>query len=338
MTSGPFPPTFPSLGHDQLVAQHIEDFEAQMAAAKALLPADEPPAYSSSSNDNNTSVPSSSQPFSAVSSSDSNNNNNNPPLQAGRVWSSESVVSFNNLCLKNAVANAFEYEQVQDSPQPGWAVRLTFSFFSGAIGGADDDNATADGNNGSFVVSLSGPYGSKKEAKAAAAESGLQVLLEAIEKRGAASKRKMPSGAGEGGEVREAASQGGPWDEDEEVENWVGLLGGEFLSLTPLSVTVMVMFGPVGCSSSQSTVRPRASRVPCSRNSAWAPTTRWSASCRRTAAPCLTGRRHSQRPSAAATSCSTTRRRPRLTPRARRCAGCAPPAACPRRAIQPRRR
>ncbi|KAF4545638.1 putative double-stranded rna-binding protein [Lasiodiplodia theobromae] len=226
MTSGPFPPTFPGLGHDQLVAQHIEDFEAQMAAAKALLPGDEPPAYSSG-NDNNASSAPSSQLFSAVSSSSNNNNNNNPPqLQAGRVWSSESVVSFNNLCLKNAVANAFEYEQVRDSPQPGWAVRLTFSFFSGAIGGADD-NASADNDGGSFVVSLPGPYGSKKEAKAAAAENGLQVLQEAIEKRGAATKKKMPSGAaGEGGEVRDAAAQGGPWDEEEEeVENWVGLLG-----------------------------------------------------------------------------------------------------------------
>ncbi|KAL1645453.1 hypothetical protein SLS58_003761 [Diplodia intermedia] len=260
-SSGAFPQAFlPGLGHavEHQTAQNIEDFEAQMAAARTLLPADDdlddappPPAYSRTANSNNAggsnaggrapsfSSPSSPLPpppppssslFSSNAQGNNNNNNNPPGLQAGRAWSSESVATFNNLCLKNAVANAFDYEQCRPLP-PGWAVRLKFSFFGGTVNEAGDD----DGENG-FEIRLPGPYGSKKEAKAAAAERGLGVLREAIIERrgkmGAGGKRKKPAAAGiEDGEIREGregeedGGEGESEGEENMDENWVGLLG-----------------------------------------------------------------------------------------------------------------
>ncbi|OJD35485.1 double-stranded rna-binding protein [Diplodia corticola] len=244
--------TFPSLGHNhRQTAQSIEDFEAQMAAARTLLPDDErgfvdppgppPPAYSKNDSGNgaidaapaappsssfsSSSAPSSSQPQqqSQPQPLQSSPPNDQPPLRAGRAWSSESVAAFNNLCLKNAVANTFDYEQCRPMP-PGWAVRLTFSFYSGVLGGKEDG-----GEDGAFVVELPGPYGTKKEAKAAAAERGLAVLTEALERRKAAGvgagagKRKQ---TGEDGANKDGEEDGMEVDEEEVLENWVGLLGG----------------------------------------------------------------------------------------------------------------
>ncbi|KKY24623.1 putative double-stranded rna-binding protein [Diplodia seriata] len=247
-SSGAFPPAFlPGLGHavEHQTAQNIEDFEAQMAAARTLLPADDdldeapPPAYSRTASNNagggNSSNAGRASPLPPPSTSlfssnaQGDNNNNTPGLQAGRAWSSESVATFNNLCLKNAVANAFDYEQCRPMP-PGWAVRLTFSFFGGTL---DAPSSEDDGEN-NFEIRLPGPYGSKKEAKAAAAERGLGVLGKAIverrEKRGAGGKRKKPAAAGsEDGEIREGREgeerEGESEGEEELAENWVGLLG-----------------------------------------------------------------------------------------------------------------
>lgn len=197
MASGAFPQTFPGLGHHH--AQSIEDFEAQMAAAKQLLLPPSSPSGAAAETAYAT------PPFSSQSSQP-RADDGHPPLKAGRAWSSEAVAAFNNLCLKNAVANAFEYAQCREIP-PGWAVVLRFGFYGTLEGGAEGER---------FEVSLAGPYGSKKEAKAAAAEEGLRVLGEAIARRGAPGKRKKPSGDAE---MRDAESE-------DENENWVGLLGG----------------------------------------------------------------------------------------------------------------
>ncbi|KAK7720661.1 hypothetical protein SLS57_005440 [Botryosphaeria dothidea] len=196
MASGAFPQTFPGLGHHH--AQSIEDFEAQMAAAKQLLLPPSSPSGAAAETAYAT------PPFSSQSSQP-RADDGHPPLKAGRAWSSEAVAAFNNLCLKNAVANAFEYAQCREIP-PGWAVVLRFGFYGTLEGGAEGER---------FEVSLAGPYGSKKEAKAAAAEEGLRVLGEAIARRGAPGKRKKPSGDAE---MRDAESE-------DENENWVGLLG-----------------------------------------------------------------------------------------------------------------
>ncbi|KAH7065521.1 hypothetical protein B0J12DRAFT_734830 [Macrophomina phaseolina] len=194
MASGAFPQTFPGLGHASSSAQSIEEFEAQMAAAKQL-----PPASSPSGDSYHTPPPSQARPSQQPS-------NASPQLQAGRAWSSESVASFNNLCLKNAVANGFEYAQVRLVP-PGWSVELKFGFGS------------LSGEGARYTVSLPGPYGSKKEAKAAAAEEGLRTLTEAIEKRGASGKRKV-SASGDGETTRDVEGES-----EDENENWIGLLG-----------------------------------------------------------------------------------------------------------------
>ncbi|EKG18487.1 hypothetical protein MPH_04289 [Macrophomina phaseolina MS6] len=129
MASGAFPQTFPGLGHASSSAQSIEEFEAQMAAAKQL-----PPASSPSGDSYHTPPPSQARPSQQPS-------NASPQLQAGRAWSSESVASFNNLCLKNAVANGFEYAQVRLVP-PGWSVELKFGF--GSLSGEGARRLTAE--------------------------------------------------------------------------------------------------------------------------------------------------------------------------------------------------
>lgn len=184
MASEPFPQTFSGLGHSH--AQSIEDFEAQMAAAKQL------PAPDSDSQSFSTPPPSS----------------NPPPFNAGRLWSSESVATFNNLCLKNAIANVFDYTEVPRTP-PGWAVVLNFGF------------NTLDADGETFTINLPGPYSSKKEAKAAAAEEGLKILTEAIEKNGGSiNKRKKPTTT-----TSSDTKDGAADSSDDENTNWVGLIG-----------------------------------------------------------------------------------------------------------------
>ncbi|GME36193.1 putative double-stranded RNA-binding protein [Neofusicoccum parvum] len=178
MASQAFPQKITGLGASQ--AQSIEDWEAQMADASKQELASTAAAHA---------VPSSSDPP--------------PPFKAGRVWSSEPVATFNNLCLKHAVANAYDYAQTRPSP-PGWAVTLNFRYGQ-LIGGGED-----------FNVSLAGPYGSKKEAKAAAAEEGVKLLTEALAKAATNKRKKADDDTG----VNDDAQEGS----DDENENWIGLL------------------------------------------------------------------------------------------------------------------
>lgn len=120
------------------------------------------------------------------------------PFQIGGIWSSEAISAFSNLCIKNAVTNVFDFEQTREVP-PGWAVSLNFGF-NALIGDGDK-----------FSINLPGPFGSKKEAKAAAAGEGLKILTEAVIKKNKESTGKETESNGDG----------------TENENWVSLLGGK---------------------------------------------------------------------------------------------------------------
>lgn len=122
-----------------------------------------------------------------------------PPFQVGSIWSSESISTFSNLCTKNLVSKAFSFGLVQETP-PGWSVSLSFG-----INTLSDDGEK-------FAVSLPGPFGSKKEAKAAACSGALPILNEAVERRNRDIVGKSLNGSG-----------------DAKNENWIGLLGGEIL-------------------------------------------------------------------------------------------------------------
>ncbi|KAK7606072.1 hypothetical protein JOL62DRAFT_372993 [Phyllosticta paracitricarpa] len=186
--------------------QRIDDFEEQLNTMPLTSPPVQPQPFTTLTR-TRASTPSSyatadSQPL---------------PVEAGRVWSSESVSQFNNICLKSAVQPIFDFTETPGWPdgRPGWSVKLSFTV------------RMFDGEEKRYEVSDPGPFTNKKEAKAAASESARGVLERALEERNTQMARRMREDTGsqvsaqpEGSAAAQAQSE--QWIPQD--ENWVGLL------------------------------------------------------------------------------------------------------------------
>lgn len=110
----------------------------------------------------------------------------------GKPRTTEHIKHFHELCQQRGIAPAFEFENVD---QQRFGVRLSF---------------------GDKVLEEKGPFNSKKEAKEAVAERGLEVVREMV-REGALS-------------TDEGGSRGGG---EERAENWIGLLLGKSMNGYP---------------------------------------------------------------------------------------------------------